>query len=181
MKNEPSSLSGVLLIGVVARAAAHGGVDRPDPDAIQSTRRSLAKWVETEQIISKEKEDWQLGREVLEQRIALIEDEVASRRARIAETPWRIAEAQGKQAALATDNRGLNDAPGLRRGVDRRAGDADQDAACFPACAPRPPRRAVEPQAPRTIRPPASCRWPSGSRTSWACSTRSTSSTARSR
>lgn len=75
-----------------------------EADAIDSTRSTLAKYVETKQIISKEKQDWQLGKEVLEQRIALLEGEIASLRDKIAEARSGINEAASKQRELVNDN-----------------------------------------------------------------------------
>lgn len=79
-------------------------------DPIDRTRSTLAKYVETRQIISAEKQDWELGKEVLEQRIELLESEIVSLRARIAEARSGLAEAAAREGELVRDNRAYRDA-----------------------------------------------------------------------
>jgi septal ring factor EnvC (AmiA/AmiB activator) len=67
---------------------------------VDSARATLEKWVETQKIISKERSEWQTGREVLGQRIALIESEIRSLREKIAETREGIREAEDKRREL---------------------------------------------------------------------------------
>jgi hypothetical protein len=73
-------------------------------DQLRSTRDTLAKWVETQQIISKEKKDWQLGKEVLEQRISLIEGEIATLKERTETIRGSITEADVKRQELIEKN-----------------------------------------------------------------------------
>ena len=43
---------------------------------LEETRLTLSKWIETQQIISKERNDWQQGKEILQSRIELVGKEV---------------------------------------------------------------------------------------------------------
>jgi hypothetical protein len=77
---------------------------------LQGTRETLAKWVETQQIISQEKQDWQLGKQVLEQRIELIEGEIALLEEKIAEIGESLAEADRERRELMVDDRAYKSA-----------------------------------------------------------------------
>jgi hypothetical protein len=95
----------------------------PDRERIGNARDTLAKWVETQQVISREEEDWRLGREVLEQRIALMEGELASLEEKIEQTRDAIGEIDGKREELIADNESLHDAQGALESAIRRLED----------------------------------------------------------
>ena len=60
----------LLSSGVLSAGTSAGDVD--------NTRAALEKWVETRRIISREKHDFELGREMLSERIELVEREIKS-------------------------------------------------------------------------------------------------------
>lgn len=60
----------LILLPGVARAA--------DPTVLEATRSTLAKWVETRQLISRTRADWQADKQVLEQTVGMFEGELAS-------------------------------------------------------------------------------------------------------
>jgi chromosome segregation ATPase len=63
-----------LLLGV-----SLGRSDTPAPaESPESVRALLSKWSETQQILSKEREEWKQGKEVLLSRIELLKSEVAA-------------------------------------------------------------------------------------------------------
>lgn len=93
-----------IFLGEKAVSAAQDEVE------IDTTRASLEKWVETRRIISKERQDWALGKEVLEDRIEVVADEIASLRKRIEESEGDIAEADRKRAELLLQNEQLKEA-----------------------------------------------------------------------
>lgn len=68
--------------------------------SLRDTREVLGKWIETQQILSKEQAEWQQGREVLGSRIEVMRREVLGLQEKVAETKKRIAETQVKRAAL---------------------------------------------------------------------------------
>jgi gas vesicle protein len=103
------------MCAVTAVAAALGGHSHAQESAageLESARATLAQWVETQQMISKEKEDWQLAREVLQQRIELLLDEISSLREKIENTRESIASAEDRKAELAEQKRELKAASG---------------------------------------------------------------------
>jgi hypothetical protein len=107
-------ISGRTLIAAVAVVMAMGTASARAGDVegevLDSTRSTVAKWVETQQIISKEKNDWQLGKEVLLQRVSLIENEISSLEEKLAETRKGISEADGKRRELDARNTQLKSA-----------------------------------------------------------------------
>lgn len=68
--------------------------------AVDETRATLEQWVEARRTISAERRDWQLGRETLEERIALVQQEIEALAARAEEAQKSIAEADLKRAEL---------------------------------------------------------------------------------
>lgn len=88
--------SAVLLLPVGdGRAAqdADGGVD--------GARAAIERMVETRRIISRERADWALGRELLEDRVAVVREEIATIRERIDRTRESITEADRTRDELA--------------------------------------------------------------------------------
>jgi len=71
---------------------------------IEATRETLTKWVETKQLISKEKSEWTSGKEILEDRIRLAEAETTTVRDKLKEISIAVAEAQKKRDELAAQN-----------------------------------------------------------------------------
>ena len=89
-----------------AGAAAPPG-EATDTRVLESTRATLAKWVETQQVISREKKDWVLGKEVLERRISLLEDEIAGLEEKSRETRKAVRETDGKRRDLVDERESL--------------------------------------------------------------------------
>jgi FtsZ-binding cell division protein ZapB len=73
-------------------------------------RSALEKWVETRKVISVEQRDWKLGREMLNERIDLVQREIDSLRGKISEAQSGIGEADKKRADLVTENEKLKEA-----------------------------------------------------------------------
>ena len=78
--------------------------------SIEDTHVALEEWVETRRVISLEKRDWALGREVLEDRIEIVQDEIKALRERIAETEGDIAKADTARNELVAENEKLKEA-----------------------------------------------------------------------
>lgn len=77
---------------------------------VNKTRETVEKWVETRRIISQEKHDFELGREMISERIELVEREIESLREKISETEESITEADKKRADLIQENEKLKEA-----------------------------------------------------------------------
>lgn len=89
----------MLITSVAAQAESDVKID--------TTRTTLEKWVETRQVIAKEKADWKLGREMLNDRIQIVQREITTLRERISEAERSVAEADKKRAELQRDNDAL--------------------------------------------------------------------------
>jgi DNA anti-recombination protein RmuC len=86
----------LLLAGVALPAASPEEV----ASTIDSTRATLARWLQTQQAIARERSDWQTGREVLQQRIALLGKEIATVEERIEQTRRGLEEAERKRGEI---------------------------------------------------------------------------------
>ena len=91
--------SSLLPLAVVpnVQAQADGEVVGRD---MQDARDALGQWVETRRIISKEKMDWELSRELLQDRIEIMRRQIQETQQRIDEAKNSIAETDQKHAEL---------------------------------------------------------------------------------
>ncbi len=78
-----------------------------EPVAIDDTREALAKWVQTQQLISQEKKDLALSREMLNARIELVRHEIESLQEKIQKAEDSIAEADKKREEMMQQNEKL--------------------------------------------------------------------------
>ncbi len=67
--------SAVFLLFAGAMRAGEG--DGSTPPTLDETRVLMGKWIETQQIISKERNDWQQGKEILTGRLELVRKEIS--------------------------------------------------------------------------------------------------------
>lgn len=77
------------------------------PQDVENTRATLEKWVDTRRVISQEQRDWATGREMLNERIALVKREIESARGKVKEAQATITEADTKRAELVDVNEKL--------------------------------------------------------------------------
>ena len=87
-----------------AAAAPASGKAAPTLD---ETRLTLSKWIETQQIISKERNDWQQGKEILQGRIELVGKEVGILKDRIKQSEAAVEESNKKRDELVAENDAL--------------------------------------------------------------------------
>lgn len=111
----PSRIAaGALLVGLticlpVTDAISQGGnaAVSQDPSAatsLEETRLRMGKWIETQQIISRERNEWQQGKEVLVGRVELLRKEVRSLQEKIEQAEASVAESNKKRDALQASN-----------------------------------------------------------------------------
>lgn len=96
----------VVLLPCCALLALVAGA-RPDArvaEGVDDTRAALEKWVETRRIVSQERRDWALGKELLQDRIGLVQSETDSLRSKIDDARESIADADRKRADLVAEN-----------------------------------------------------------------------------
>src|SRR5689334_12274798 len=77
------------------------------PPTLEETRLAMEKWIQTQQTISKERKEWQQGREILQSRLALVQQEVASLEKKIQDADASAKEAAKKRDALLAENEEL--------------------------------------------------------------------------
>src|SRR5262245_62100528 len=56
-----------------------------NPASLDEMRLAMSKWIETQQIIAKERKDWQQSKEILTSRIELVRKEIATLEQKIAD------------------------------------------------------------------------------------------------
>ena len=89
-----------------AEAAPAAGSAKSAP-TLDETRVTLNKWIETQQIISKERNDWQQGKEILQGRIELVGKEVGILKDRIKQSEAAVEESNKKRDELVAENDAL--------------------------------------------------------------------------
>jgi len=100
----------VCLLAAGALPAALRSADTPPatsaaaPATIDETRLALSKWIETQQIISKERKEWQQGKEILAGRVELVEKEIAGIEEKIKQSETVVAESKKKRDDLQREN-----------------------------------------------------------------------------
>ncbi len=92
--------SGVLFAGTDA-----ANVDKSaTPPTLEETRLTMDKWLETQQIISRERKDWQQGKEILLGRLELVKREIATLEEKTRQAESSVAEADKKRSELLAEN-----------------------------------------------------------------------------
>ncbi len=86
-----------------AQDTAAGDGARSTP-TLEETRVAMGKWIETQQIISKEHNEWQQGREILLGRLELVKKELANLQGALTQAESSVAEANRKRDELLAEN-----------------------------------------------------------------------------
>jgi hypothetical protein len=92
-----------------ARAENPEATSAPKTPTLEETRLTLSKWIETQQIISKERNDWQQGKEILQGRVELVGKEVTQLQDRIAQSEVAVQESNRKRDELTKQNAQLKE------------------------------------------------------------------------
>ena len=95
--------SGTAAKSKAAPAATPAAPPAP-PATLDETRLTLNKWIETQQIISKERNDWQQGKEILQGRIELVGKEVGVLKDRITQSELAVVESNKKRDELVAES-----------------------------------------------------------------------------
>jgi len=86
-------------------------VEQPDAgEAITSTRSQLEQWVETRRIIAQEKQDLKLAKEMLNERIQLVQSEIEALKEKIKEAEANISKTDKQFNELTEENEKLKQA-----------------------------------------------------------------------
>ena len=76
----------------------------PAPPTLEETRLTMDKWIETQQIISRERKDWQQGKEILLGRLELIKKEITTLEEKTGQAEAGVTEASKKRSDLVAEN-----------------------------------------------------------------------------
>lgn len=111
-------LVALCLVCAGAAPSPNGGKGdgKGDEVDIDGVRATLEKWVEVRRVLSKEKRDWALGREILDERIGVVSREIEGLRGKIGEVQGSIAQADKKRADLERENERLKAASSVLDG-----------------------------------------------------------------
>lgn len=107
-------MKNLSLMGAGAAALALSFVAagaRPAQDdlsGVEGARELLDQWVETRKVLSKEKRDWRMGKEVLQDRISLVSDQIEALRMKIDESKQEIEKTEGATAKLVEETERLD-------------------------------------------------------------------------
>jgi hypothetical protein len=108
MKSFSITLVAVAVSAWTLSSGAAEAQTGADPaSSVGTTRAALGKWVETQQIISKEKKEWREGKEILQSRIELLKTEIASLEEKIKQAEANAADAEKKRLELVAQNETL--------------------------------------------------------------------------
>ncbi|MFO0782474.1 MAG: DUF3450 family protein [Phycisphaerales bacterium] len=101
------------MAGLLAAPAAAQTATTPTAadvrSSLEETRVTLAKWIETQQIISRERNEWQQGKEILQGRIELVGKEVSQLKESIAKAETAVAESNKKRDQLQAETARLKE------------------------------------------------------------------------
>lgn len=95
--------AGILLLASIALRASAG-----QPESEDAGRAAVEKWIETRRLISQEKQDWRLGKELLADRARILEKEIASIREKTATATNETVEVDRKLAEVRAQNEALD-------------------------------------------------------------------------
>jgi len=110
-------IHGWIAVATLAVAALGWTAQAVTRDGVDNVRATLEKWVEVRRVISKEKQEWVLGKEMLNERIELVQREIASLREKIGQAEASISDADKKRAELVVENDALKSAAATLGGI----------------------------------------------------------------
>jgi len=157
------ALGAALAASAAAQDAAPPAAQEPAPAAtaaaaapaaptLEETRVTLDKWIETQQIISRERKDWQQGKEILTSRLELVKKEQGQLDESLQQAQSSVTEANAKRDELLAEQAQLEAAQ--KQLATAVAGLEEQVRKLFPAI-PEPLRVKLEPLRQRIPEDPA--------------------------
>lgn len=115
-----------LTSGILPARGSEG-----ETPASAGTRALMSRWMETQQLLSKERKDWQQAKEILQSRIELVASEIAALEEKLGQLRATTSEADRGHAEVARDKRSLESAA---TALARSAGEIEaQLQALFPS------------------------------------------------
>jgi hypothetical protein len=150
--------AGVLLI--LSAPPVGGGADLRAAEAdsgqsLDAARSTLEKWIETQSIISREKKDWQQGKEILVSRIEAMKKEIARVEEGLEETRAGKSESDDAAARLAAERRAITD---ITDSLAAHLGELETRVRALYRLLPEPLKEKLEPLYQRMPEDPATAR-----------------------
>jgi hypothetical protein len=134
---------------------ADRGAPAADAPTLEETRLTMSKWIETQQIISKEQSDWFQGREILLGRLELVKKEIATLEGQLGAAQADLDAVAAKRAELAEQQRELQSVSSSLAG---RAASLEERVRALHASLPAPLQERIEPLYERMPADPANTR-----------------------
>lgn len=94
----------LVSIGATRGFQGDGATSTPGGPTLDETRMVLGKWIETQQIIAKERNDWQQGKEILAGRLELVKKELSSLEDKIKSAQTSVDESDAKRSQFEAQN-----------------------------------------------------------------------------
>jgi hypothetical protein len=95
----------MLLVACALAPPCVRAAEPPAEATPEAARSAVVKWVETQQVIAREKRDWEQAKDLLEQRIALLEQEAGGLEAKAVRAREEQADTQRKRAEMIAEDR----------------------------------------------------------------------------
>jgi len=90
----------LALAPSLAVALARAAVQEAPKPTLAEARLTMEKWIETEQVLAKERKEWQQGKEILTGRLELVRQEIAALEEKLAQAQAGVAQANAKRDEL---------------------------------------------------------------------------------
>ena len=99
----------VLFASICSQFASFATAGNNVEDEVSSSKAALEKWVETQRVISQEKRDFVLSKEMLSERIKLLEREIEELERKVVTAKGNISDADSKRSQIVKDSHKFND------------------------------------------------------------------------
>jgi hypothetical protein len=109
MKRRLISRTGSWLAAVLCLAGAipAQGTEKAAQPSLEEVREARRKWIETQQLITKERNDWTQGKDLLLSRLELVKKEVATLEEGIRQAEATVAKTTGRHEQMLAENERL--------------------------------------------------------------------------
>lgn len=165
MSARPSRLLRVAiaagLIMAMPRGASGASEAPSSSDDVEATRAMVARWMETQRILARERQEWEEARDILGARILVVEKEIADLQGSIVEARKAASETGKRRQELAEQ---LGSLEATASWLARKAGALEQRLRALRGTLPEPLQRRLEPLFLRMPEDPAASRVSVGER-----------------
>ncbi|MGE3171846.1 MAG: DUF3450 family protein [Planctomycetota bacterium] len=158
------SLAAAALLGLLSPALVAQATDASAEVTgarVDNARSSLQQWVEARKLIGKERNDWRVGKDLLQQRIDIVQRSIGSLRGKIGEAEQSIADVDRQKGELVARHAELQQ---ITAALRQAIGDLEGRAKDLLALLPEPIRERVKPLSQQFPQDPADSKLSLGAR-----------------